>query len=165
MSRRYQRSTRKSKFRLPWWSVILGLCFLWILASMYFQKSPSHLITDGIRYFKGEPAIYPTPQELSQDRKMLVDSIDALNVKITDLQNHSPYRKALVNTEAKSLNMRAEANLASAVVVKIPDSSTVEVLYFDENVLVLDGEAGKWCKVKYADKEGWVWSNYVKLID
>ncbi len=93
-------------------------------------------------------------------KALLIDSLD--NV-IDELKNKSPYRTAIVSTDATSLNLRSQPNLSSDVVIKIPDSSAVKVLYFDEEVLVLDGKTGKWCKIKYADKEGWVWGNYLQI--
>lgn len=122
-------------------------------------------MTDGIRYVRGQEPLYLSPAQHAQEKQLLTDSIIAIQANLADLQNSTPYRKALVNTDANSLNLRASSNLTSAVVIKIPDSSIVEVLYFDEEVLVLDGSPGKWCKVRYADKEGWVWGNYVQLID
>ena len=66
-------------------------------------------------------------------------TIDSLSIELDKLRNESPYRSAKVNTTANSLNLRSEPNLSSEVVIKIPDSSTVEILYFDEEILVLEG--------------------------
>ena len=126
-------------------------------------KSPTELFSDVYYWIIGEESPNPSRDELSTkvlDRELRIDSLSAV---LDELKNKSPYRTAIVKTEANSLNLRAEPNLSSEVVIKIPDSSAVKILYFDEEVLVLDGVAGKWCKVKYADKEGWVWGNYLEM--
>lgn len=159
-----KRNTKK-KIATPWWGWLLAVLGIWLLGSIYSQKSPVHTLTDFYRNLTGQSSEYKSPSEQKAETSMFTDSLDILQKKIQELENRSPYRRALVKTEANSLNLRASSNIASNVVVKIPDSSIVEVIYFDEEVLVLEGEPGKWCKVRYADKEGWVWGNYVELLD
>ena len=59
--------------------------------------------------------------------------------------------------------MRDKPTLASNIVVRIPDDSFVDVLYFDTKYYYLNGTRGRWCKVKYSDKEGWVWDGFIKI--
>jgi len=61
--------------------------------------------------------------------------------------------------------MRSEASLEGDIIIRIPTGSEVSILYYDERELLLDGAIGQWCKVKYADKEGWVWGNYIDPIN
>lgn len=164
MSRKRSRS-KSDKRAIPFWVWLLALLCSWVIFSSLWHRSPMQAIKDGIRYLRGQELLYQSPAEHELEKQALADSLQTLEAKLADLQNRNPYRKALVNTEANSLNLRASSDLASEVVIKIPDSSIVEVLYFDEEILVLDGEPGKWCKVRYADKEGWVWGNYVQLLD
>lgn len=120
-------------------------------------------IVDGFYWVKGEEPQYPSRKYLQQklDTKTLL--IDSLSSALDEEKNKSPYRTAIVETTANSLNLRSLPNISSEVIIKIPDSSAVKVLYFDEEVLVLDGVTGKWCKIKYADQEGWVWGNYLNI--
>lgn len=146
---------------------ILPLLFfvvtLWSILSSIKDKSPIALLSDMYAWVIGEESSNPNKAELKSIINHKTFLIDSLNNEIEQLQNKSPYRTAIVNTTANELNLRSEPNLASNVVIKIPDSSAVKILYFDEEVLVLDGQTGKWCKIKYADKEGWVWGNYLLL--
>lgn len=127
------------------------------------DKSPTSLLGDAYAWVLGNDSPNPNKAELRFiiDQKSL--TIDSLSNTIEELQNKSPYRTAIVNTTANELNLRSQPNLSSEVVIKIPDSSAVKILYFDEETLILDGETGKWCKIRYADKEGWVWGNYLVL--
>ena len=126
-------------------------------------KSPTESVSDVYFWIVGQKSPYQSRAQLKSTIKNKELSIDSLLSVVEELENRSPYRTAIVKTEANSLNLRAEPNLSSDVVIKIPDSSAVEILYYDEEILVLDGETGKWCKVKYADKEGWVWGNYLEI--
>jgi len=164
MSRKRSR-TKSDKRAIPLWVWLVSLLVAWLVLSSLWHRSPTQAITDGIRYVRGQELLYQSPTQHKAEKQILTDSIATIQARLAALQNSTPYRKALVNTEANSLNLRSASNLASEVVIKIPDSSIVEVLYFDEEVLVLDGSPGKWCKIRYADKEGWVWGNYVNLID
>jgi len=163
----YKRNTRKksnqsSKYLLP---LILIILAFWVIYSGVRGKSTFELIQDGYHWVLGEEAQYPNRDELTKEIVLKDVKIDSLRQAIQRMENASPYRTATVNTTATSLNLRAEPNLSSEVVIKIPDSSYVKILYYDEEVLFLDGEEGKWCKIKYADKEGWVWGNYLQLVD
>lgn len=164
MSKRNSRSKRAKSF-LPWWVWVVLLLVTWLVLATVAQKSPTQAVVDGYRGLMGEEPLYPSQQQQQKSKQVYLDSIAALQLTLAKIKTQNPYRKAIVNTEANSLNLRAESNIASDVVIKIPDSSVVEVLYFDEEVLMLEGEAGKWCKIRYADKEGWVWGNYVQLLD
>ncbi len=138
---------------------------IWVALSSWRGKSPTEVFSDVYYWIVGKESPHQSREEL----KSIIDAkqftLDSLASELNEIKNKSPYRTALVKTTANSLNLRAEPSLSSDVVIKIPDSSAVEILYFDEKVLVLDGVAGKWCKVKYADKLGWVWGNYLEILD
>jgi len=162
----YKRHTRKrvknnnGKLVLP---LLFFLLALWLGLSSIKGKSPTELVSDLYSWVINKKQSHPSRAELKETLSNKDSVIDSLYNVIEVLENKSPYRTAIVNTTANSLNLRSQPNLSSDVVIKIPDSSAVKILYFDEEVLVLDGETGKWCKIKYADKEGWVWGNYLEL--
>lgn len=159
---RRRKESNNGKFILP---ILLFFSTLWIVISSAKDKSPIAYIDDVYSWVIGEPTSNPNKAELQAVIDQKSDSVDSLYNLLEELRNKSPYRTAIVNTTANSLNLRSSPNLSSDVVIKIPDSSAVKVLYFDEEVLVLEGETGKWCKIKYADKEGWVWGNYLELVE
>ena len=159
-SKKRRKENNNGKYILPLLFLVL---VVWFLIASIKDKSPTALLSDAYLWIVGEESKNPNKAQLNAiiDQKTLL--IDSLSNTIEELQNKSPYRTAIVNTTANELNLRSQPNLSSDVVIKIPDSSAVKILYFDEEVLVLDGETGKWCKIKYADKEGWVWGNYLIL--
>ncbi len=89
--------------------------------------------------------------------------IDSLSSELDAYRKVRVYKKATIDVESGTLNMREKPLLSSDIVARIPDGSVVEVLYFDTETYYLEGEKGRWVKVKYADKEGWVWDKYVVI--
>jgi len=160
-TRRRRPGEGRNKWILP---LICALLFIWLAGASLRGKSPTELFSDVYYWIIGSDS----PNKSRSELKSIIETkdlkVDSLASALEELKNKSPYRSAIVKTTANSLNLRSQPNLSSEVVIKIPDSSAVKILYFDEEVLVLDGETGKWCKVKYADKEGWVWGNYLETI-
>ena len=155
-----KKDKNSQKLILP---ILMALSILWLITASIKDKSPTELLSDLYSWTLGRASTYHSKKDLHASINKKTFKIDSLNYEIKELINKSPYRTAIVKTEANSLNLRSRPNLSADVVIKIPDSSAVEVLYYNEEVLVLDGETGKWCKIKYADKEGWVWGNYLVL--
>lgn len=159
-TRRRRPGSEGNKWILPG---VLVLMLIWLIASSIRGKSPTELFSDVYYWVIGSESPNKSRSELKTIILGKEFKLDSLASVIDEMENKSPYRTAIVKTTENSLNLRSQPNLSSEVVIKIPDSSAVKILYFDEEVLVLDGEAGKWCKIKYADKEGWVWGNYLEL--
>ncbi len=157
---RRRKESNSGKYILP---LLFFLVTSWSILSSIKDKSPIALLSDVYAWVMGQESTKPNKAELRAIIDQKTNDVDSLLSVINELENKSPYRTAIVNTTANQLNLRSQPNLSSDVVIKIPDSSAVKILYFDEEVLVLDGETGKWCKIKYADKEGWVWGNYLIL--
>ncbi len=163
----YKKQTRRrrpgeggNKWILP---MVLVILVIWLIGASLRGKSPTELFSDVYYWIIGTESPNKSRSELKAEVKTIEMTADSLASALEELKNKSPYRTAIVKTAANSLNLRAQPNLSSEVVIKIPDSSAVKILYFDEEVLVLDGVTGQWCKVKYADKEGWVWGNYLEI--
>lgn len=157
---RRRKENNNGKYILPF---LLFLVTTWSIIASYKDKSPTALIGNMYAWVIGQESTNPNKAELKAVIIQKSNVIDSLSSVIEELQNKSPYRTAIVNTTANELNLRSQPNLSSEIVIRIPDSSAVKILYFDEEVLVLDGETGKWCKIRYADKEGWVWGNYLLM--
>jgi len=157
---RRRKENNNGKYVLP---LLFFLVTTWSIISSIKDKSPIALFSDVYAWVIGGEPTNPNKVELKKIINYKEATIDSLSSVIEELENKSPYRTAIVNTTANELNLRSQPNLSSEVVIKIPDSSAVKILYFDEEVLVLEGDTGKWCKIKYADKEGWVWGNYLIL--
>jgi len=63
--------------------------------------------------------------------------------------------------EGSNLRMRDGPSLDSTIIISIPDKSKVSIIEYADTVDVIDRQSGNWYKVKYADKTGWVWGNYI----
>ena len=91
--------------------------------------------------------------------------IDSLQVRLSGyIENFGPGR-AKIDVSVEALNMRSEPSLSGDVLSRIPNGSIVGVLYFDDKEEYLDGATGKWCRIKYIGQEGWVWGNYLILLE
>ena len=81
--------------------------------------------------------------------------------KLIELLEESNIGEIEINDDF--VNMRSEAILSSSILTKVPNGSKVSILYYDTKEYYWDNKMGKWCKVKYADLEGWIWGNYIKV--
>ena len=90
--------------------------------------------------------------------------ISDLQKELEECKTDDGFQKGVISTTSDALNMRSAPSIDSDVIMRIPNGSSVSILFFDTTTLVLDGESGSWCKVKYADQEGWVWGNYIQKL-
>lgn len=95
------------------------------------------------------------------DKAKLV--IDSLKTELKKYERVNIHKKAQIDVVGGTLNMRDKPLLASSVIARIPDSSFVDVLYFDIKFYYLEGERGRWTKIKYLEQEGWVWDGFIKM--
>ncbi|MEE9439593.1 MAG: SH3 domain-containing protein [Saprospiraceae bacterium] len=165
MSNSRYNSKSSSKSDKYWYPILLVLTGVWIFVASQRGKSPTEVITDSYNWVICAEDANLSRKQLKKVIYKQEMNVDSLQGVIDEMLAASPYRNAKVNTTANALNLRIDPNLSAEVVIRIPDSSIVKVLYFDEETLVLEGQTGKWCKIQYADKEGWVWGNYIEILD
>jgi hypothetical protein len=132
--------------------------------SIYLKQSPD--VSSKYLWNK----ITGNPSELPPSVDSLLAKINKKNLIIDSLRNNlkkyervNIHKKAMINVESGTLNMRSRPNIASDIIIRIPDSSYVDLLYYDLNFYYLNGNRGRWCKIKYADKEGWVWDGFLEI--
>ena len=71
--------------------------------------------------------------------------------------------KATVVTKEKDpLRMRAMPDIGSGVIATIPNGTTIEILGEDDKTTTVDGQSGKWMKVRYNNQDGWAWSGFLQ---
>lgn len=63
--------------------------------------------------------------------------------------------------DGTGLWLRSLPTKEAVKVTSIPNGSAVTILSYAEHVVTVDGETGKWCRVKYGGETGWVWGNFV----
>jgi len=138
-----------------------ALTILWLLLSMVKQKDPISLVKSGLASLQGDTINnYPSREEyksLMQDKD---SEIEILESKIDELES-STFGIAIVSVDSPTLNMRSAPSLTSSIVFKIPNGAAVEIQYYDTEKFMLNGKQGQWCKIRYADLEGWVWGNFL----
>lgn len=156
---------RRRRNDVPIWSYInygsLLIMGLWLLLSIFYKKNPTDLVKSGFATIRGDSsAVYFGTEQYKQ---LIVEKdalIFKLNDKLDSLESAS-YNIAIVSAGSPTLNMRSNPSLTSDIVFKIPDGAAVEIQYYDPERLYLEGQQGQWCKVRYADLEGWVWGNFL----
>ena len=164
MTRR--RSYRKRSKIWPWVSfVVFGLILSLLGYSVFTKQSPVEVLNQLLA------SDLPPDDIMRLDKSELVALVNEKDASLRSLQEEldqckaaDGFQKGVINTSSATLNMRSEASLESEIVIRIPTGSQVSILYFDERQLFLDGAMGQWCRIKYADQEGWVWGNYVDRL-
>lgn len=159
-----RKRNKKGNIKTKILTILLILSLIVIAYSIYLNQSPdkaTNFIFSKItgKNIKSDPPVDSLLYELN-----LKDGIiDSLSGELKVFEKNNMHKKALVNVESGTLNMREKPLLASGILARIPDSSFVDVLYFDTKYYYLNGTRGRWCRVKYADKEGWVWDGFIEI--
>jgi len=164
MARRRSYSQRSKVW--PWISfIVFGLVVVLLGYSVIKKQSPAEVLKNlfasdmeegDIRRLSKSELIY-----LVKEKEVIINNLSS---DLEKCQNGDGYQKGIINTTSNTLNMRSAASLESEIVIRIPTGSQVSILYYDERQLLLDGEMGQWCRIKYADQEGWVWGNYIDKL-
>lgn len=164
--KRYGTKTNKNIFQWVYMGVF-GLVSIWLLSSIFFQKSPMELIksiSSKTKQIAPESTIVPYDSLVIRlDRKER--EIGVLNKKLEICKGEKNFKKALIDIESNNVNMRSAPSLSGDIVLKIPDSSIVQIQYYDTEKYILDGKFGRWCRIIYANEEGWVWGNFLKELE
>jgi len=146
---------------------LFGLITVWLLSSIFFQKSPVALlksISSKTKQIIPESTIVPYDSLVIRlNRKE--QELSAITKKLEICKGEKNFKKALIDIESNNVNMRAKPSLSSDIVLKIPDSSVVQIQYYDTEKFILDGKYGRWCRIIYANEEGWVWGNFLKELE
>lgn len=154
----YNRNESKWKGKKGLIGIIVFL-LLWLILSILKGLSPTALIGSIFSSQEDSPEHAYTKKQLYQMHLSGQATIDSLNGVI---ESHSEkYRQAFINIDSESLNMRDKPSLSSTIILQIPDSSKVDILFYDTQEFILAGKYGKWCRINYAGQEGWVWGNYL----
>jgi len=161
MSRRKKKSGGSAMQWLLY--LIFGLITSWLLASMYFKQSPMEL------FDKEDPSLIKEPtinvEKLQEDNASYASQIQKLEEALKKCKGNQGYPPARINIESSYVNLREAASLSSTVIAKLPDSTLVRIMYYGTETFFLEGKQGKWCRIQYADQEGWVWGNFLEEIE
>lgn len=137
--------------------VVFSLVSLWLVVSIFSQQSPTQVL--GSFFSK-------LPNPVAESRVLLIaekDSvINSLNEKLALCEGTTKFKKGMVIIDSETMNMRSKPSLISEIIMRIPANSEVEIMYYDTETFFLENKAGKWCRIKYAGTEGWVWGNFIE---
>lgn len=146
--------------------IVFGLIIALLATSLIQKRSPAKVLSSIFKTKKIESDFntYSKAElvEIIKAQNNKIDSIDTrLNAYIRDFGSG----RGRINVNVEALNMRSEPSLAGDVLDRIPNNTIVGVLYFDNEEQYLDGATGSWCRIKYAGQEGWVWGNYLIVLE
>jgi len=159
-----KKGNTRNKITVWFLSILLVFSLLLLGLSIYLGQVPNKTVDLLLKKMNGDSiTVLPSRDLLMGQINQRDILIDSLRSKLKEFDKLKSHKRALVNVESGTLNMRNKPQLASTIVAKIPDSSYVDVLYFDTNYYYLNGKRGRWCKVKYADTTGWVWESFIKV--
>ena len=145
-------------------SILLVFSLLLIGLSIFFEQAPDKTAGLLMKKMNGDSVVVLPSRKSLMDKISQKDAlIDSLRMKLKEFDKLKSHKRGLVNVESGTLNMRAKPQLASSIIAKIPDSSYVDIMYFDTHYYYLNGKRGRWCKVKYADTIGWVWESFIEI--
>ena len=99
--------------------------------------------------------------------------IKQYNLQMTEIKSNTP----LINNETLAMNilgyvktkegsdlrLRSAPSIKASIIAQIPNGSTVNILEYSDKIVELNGEMGKWCKVDYDGKIGWVWEKFIEI--
>lgn len=155
----YKNNRKKPPYKSILSYFFFGLMFTWLIVSIYFEVSPIDILKKGVVSI-GSVGNTKTIESLELELLKKDSIIMALEQQL-NISNTDGLKKAIVKVSSSTLNMRDKASLASDIVLQIPVESEVDILYYDTETYYLEGKQGKWCKIKYAGQEGWVWGNFL----
>lgn len=165
MVKRRRRNNRSSRI-WTWISfVVFSLLLILLGLSIYKKQTPRALIKS---YLEGSNDGTSIERMSKKELRVLASQqetlIEDLKKELDECKTDDGFRKGRISTTSDALNMRSAPSIDSDVIMRIPNGSSISILFFDTTTLVLEGESGSWCKIKYADQEGWVWGNYVESL-
>lgn len=159
--KRYNTTPQETFFKWLYFGIFL-LIAGWLLSAMFFQKAPLEL-------FKAEVVENPID---SIPYDTIATNLVKLEARVKDLESRlaicmgdKKYKKAYISIESSSVNLRNGPSLSSDILLQIPDRSLVQILFYDKEIYVLEGKNGQWCRIIYAETEGWVWGNFLVPVE
>ncbi len=161
--RRYGEKGPRKWFNYAFILLFVLLAF-WLILSLIQGANPMEVLQNA---FTKEDKTELSQQEISLqktiERQKII--IDSLQHRIDVMEGIDGLQKAKVNVSGSHLNVRKSASIAAPLAFKINAGKEVNILEYDENTYVLDGRTGQWCKIIYMGNEGWVWANYLEVIE
>jgi len=164
--RRYRKKQTTDNNIFSWiYFVIFGIITLWLLSSIYFRKSPTQILQNWDDKLKTEEKSEPLTCDSLLAKIELQDlELQQLRRSLSDCVQNQAFPSARIKIDNSVVNMRSEPSLSSDILIKLKDSSEVKILYYGTETFFLEGKEGKWCKIRYANKEGWVWGNFIEEL-
>lgn len=146
--------------------VIFGAIIVLLATSLIQKRSPAKVLSAlfSTKKVESDLATYDKKDLIAviTEQAARIDSIESrLNGYIRDFGSG----RGRINVNVEALNMRSEPSLSGEVLDRIPNGTIVGILYFDSKEQYLDGATGSWCRIKYAGQEGWVWGNYLIVLE
>jgi hypothetical protein len=162
----YTRKGRKKIKPVVYYIVLSVILLLILIISSLLDRSPVRMFGDlWNQVVFGSNVSWKTmgamKRELNEKDSLILD----LQTQMGLIEQVQGSNKGVVQIDSDYLNMRSEPKLNGKVIEKIPVGTLVDILYYHGDTDRLDEEFGRWCKITYNGKEGWVWGNYISIVE
>ena len=123
---------------------------------------------DEVKLIQGIPTnssattLNSTVEKLNIQNAQINKTQQATKIESTKIKENITKSGRVKTKEGSDLMLRAEPSIKASIIAEIPNRRTVNILEYSDKIVELNGEMGKWCKVDYDGKIGWVWEKFIE---
>jgi uncharacterized protein YraI len=99
---------------------------------------------------------------VTDETAMNDEMVDANTTADQSADSATGAKATVVTKEGDALRMRSQPDISSGIVGSIPNGSTLEIIGEDSKDATVDGQTGRWMKVRFNGAEGWAWSGFLQ---
>jgi hypothetical protein len=144
--------------------ILIALLALILILSAIYRRDPISLFQDAYLATRSENFV------VGKSIPEYKNEIESLFVKMDSLQKIADKYEELTSVQIVQfrdkdgfINLRSLPDIDSEVIIKIPASESIELIFLDQETQYLMGEYGQWAKTRYKNREGWIWSGLLIL--
>jgi hypothetical protein len=156
----YQPSFVRQNFSL----ILTSIVTLILLLSVIYRRDPVSLIHDAyLALATDNTSVGKSIPEYRREIECLLLQRDSLQEIADKYEELTSVQIVHFKDKEGHINLRSLPDIDSEVIIKIPASEPVELIFLDQETQYLLGEYGQWAKTRYKNREGWVWSGLLIL--
>lgn len=135
------------------------------MTSLIKKERPDKVLIGLFQHRPSDSPLYELSKEDLVGQIELLDStVVSLKAGLEECAANGALKKMRIEVDTDFLNMRSSPDIKGSVVARIPKGEELYLIYCMESTDKLEDESGSWCKVRYENKESWVWGNYLVEI-
>ena len=126
------------------------------------------LAIDEVKLIQGIPTnssattLNSTVEKLNTQNAQINKTQEATRIESTKIKENNTPSGRVKTKEGSDLMLRAEPSIKASIIAEIPNGTTINILKYDDKIIELNGEIGRWCKVDYDGKIGWAWEKFIE---